>query len=149
MYATFSRRGVSPSASAAPTSQSQRHSACRCGRNDATYAPDGEISGRRDGCYLAEIKATSIFGIKFCHSFAKTPKNEGMCVDVVENKRTKIVTSGVFVDVAENKGRSERDGDLALDTDENKALRRQGRGVGRNADARIGATVAAQRPASD
>ena len=55
-------------------------------------------------CYAAEIKATSIFGSKICHIFAKTPQNEGMCVDVVENKWTKNVTWGPSVDVDENKG---------------------------------------------
>ena len=53
----------------------------------------GGIGGRHDARYAGEIKATSIFGIKFCHFFAKTPQNEGMCVDVDENKRTKSVTS--------------------------------------------------------
>ena len=55
-----------------------------------------------------EFTGTSIFGSKICHFFAKIPKNEGMCVDVVENKRTKSVTFQPSVDIAENKGRSER-----------------------------------------
>jgi hypothetical protein len=37
---------------------------------------------------IPEMQGASIFGIKFCHPFAKTAKNEGISVDVVENKRT-------------------------------------------------------------
>ena len=65
----------------------------------------GEIIGRPDAYYVAEIKCTSIFWSKNCHIFAKTPKNEGKSVDVVENNRTKLVTLGPSVDVVENKGR--------------------------------------------
>jgi hypothetical protein len=65
----------------------------------------GGIVGRHDGSYTTEITGTSIFGIKICQQFAKTSKNEGISVDVIENKRTKNVTSGFSVDVAENKGR--------------------------------------------
>jgi hypothetical protein len=52
------------------------------------------------------LKGASIFGIKFCQQSPKTSKNEGMSVDVIENKRTKNVTWGLSVDVIENKGRS-------------------------------------------
>jgi len=53
---------------------------------------------------IPEMQGASIFGIKFCHPFAKAAKNEGISVDVVENKRTENGTLGFSVDVDGNKG---------------------------------------------
>jgi hypothetical protein len=45
----------------------------------------------------------SKFGSKLCQRSRKTAKNEGISVDVIENKGTQSVTTGISVDVAENK----------------------------------------------
>jgi hypothetical protein len=71
-------------------------------------APSGAGStGRNDSARLPTPK-TSIFGIKFCQQSPKTSKNEGMSVDVAENKGTKSVNFGLSVDAAENKGNGEK-----------------------------------------
>ena len=103
MYATSSRHDLSPNVLDAP--HDPRFACAFCvdvSETKPLMDSRGQIRASRDARYAAETKGTSIFGIKFCHFFPKTSKNEGISVDVDENKRTKSVTSGISVDVVEN-----------------------------------------------
>ena len=106
MYATSSHHGLSSNALDAP--HDPRFTGAFCvdvSETKPLMDSSGQIRASRDARYAAETKGTSIFGIKFCHFSPKRSKNEGISVDVDENKRTKSVTLGISVDIVENTDR--------------------------------------------